>query len=87
NGWKGQLLRSLYYETEPLVAGGHTFMERSQRIAVAKDAVRAALLAMGWADGDIGAFKERHFPDYWLRTDTAHQVEHAVIARRAEQSG
>ena len=24
NGWKGQLLRTLYYETEPLVAGGHT---------------------------------------------------------------
>ncbi|MEQ1710352.1 MAG: [protein-PII] uridylyltransferase, partial [Hyphomicrobium sp.] len=25
NGWKGQLLRTLYHETEPLVAGGHTY--------------------------------------------------------------
>ena len=24
NGWKGQLLRALYFETEPVVAGGHT---------------------------------------------------------------
>ncbi len=31
NGWKGQLLRTLYYETEPLVAGGHTEKRRNER--------------------------------------------------------
>ena len=29
NGWKGQLLRGLYYETEPVVAGGHTQVKRA----------------------------------------------------------
>ena len=33
NGWKGQLLRTLFYETEPLVAGGHTHKERGRRVA------------------------------------------------------
>ena len=26
-GWKGQLLRTLYFETEPLLGGGHTTLE------------------------------------------------------------
>ena len=30
NGWKGQLLRTLYHETEPLVAGGHTQIGRAR---------------------------------------------------------
>ncbi len=26
-GWKGQLLRTLYFETEPLLGGGHTDLD------------------------------------------------------------
>ena len=87
NGWKGQLLRNLYYETEPLVAGGHTLIERGLRVAGAKDALRAALIAKGWAADDVERFEGRHFPDYWLRTDTAQQAEHADIIRNAEADG
>ena len=87
NGWKGQLLRNLYYETEPLVAGGHTLIERGLRVAGAKDALRAALIAKGWAADDVERFEGRHFPDYWLRTDTAQQTEHADIIRNAEADG
>ncbi|NLH83428.1 MAG: [protein-PII] uridylyltransferase, partial [Phyllobacteriaceae bacterium] len=36
NGWKGQLLRTLYYETEPYLAGGHSQVGRDQRVAAAK---------------------------------------------------
>ena len=85
NGWKGQLLRSLYYETEPTVAGGHTSAERPNRIAMAQEALRAALST--WSEDDKTAFIVRHFPDYWLRTDTAQQVEHAELLRRAIGSG
>ncbi len=28
NGWKGQLLRTLYFETEPILSGGHTSISR-----------------------------------------------------------
>ena len=41
NGWKGQLLRALYYETEPVVAGGHTQLAARERIAAAQAAFRA----------------------------------------------
>ena len=87
NGWKGQLLRTLYYETEPLVAGGHTGIERSQRVLDAKEALRATLTAKGWTAAGIATFEDRHFPDYWLRTDVPQQTEHAELIQRAEASG
>ena len=87
NGWKGQLLRTLYYETEPLVAGGHTQAERSHRVALAKEALEHALLGLTWSLPAIAAFQNRHFPDYWLRTDLAQQIEHAQLIARGEASG
>jgi len=87
NGWKGQLLRTLYHETEPLVAGGHTGIERSQRVLDAKEALRATLTAKGWTAAGIATFEDRHFPDYWLRTDVPQQTEHAQLIQRAEESG
>jgi len=85
NGWKGQLLRTLYFETEPLVAGGHTQVKRSQRTAAAQVALREAL--SDWAPADIDRYVERHYPDYWLRTDAHRRVEHARLLRRAEHEG
>ena len=85
NGWKGQLLRTLYYETEPLVAGGHTQVKRSQRIAEAQAALRQSL--GDWPQAEVDRYVERHFPDYWLRTDAARRVEHARLLQRAEEEG
>ena len=42
NGWKAQLLRTLYYETEPVLTGGFSEVNRAQRIAVAQAEFRAA---------------------------------------------
>ncbi len=82
NGWKGQLLRSLYYDTEPILAGGHTRTPRQARIAEATQLLRAAL--RDWPAGEVERFVERHEPDYWLRTDTDRQVQHAQLIRRFE---
>ena len=35
NGWKAQLLRTLYYETEPVLTGGFSEVNRAQRMAAA----------------------------------------------------
>ena len=43
NGWKAQLLRTLYYETEPVLTGGFSEVNRAQRVAVAQAEFRAAL--------------------------------------------
>jgi [protein-PII] uridylyltransferase len=85
NGWKGQLLRNLYYETEPIVAGGHTHMERARRVDEQKDQLRAQLPT--WTPTQLDTYFTRHFPDYWLRTDTTQQAEHAALIARAEASG
>ncbi len=85
NGWKGQLLRTLYYETEPLVAGGHTQVERRQRIEEAREQLAAEL--KDWSRAEVDQFMDRHYPDYWLRTDTAKQAYHARLVRRAEDEG
>ena len=84
NGWKGQLLRNLYYETEPLVAGGHSHIERGQRVAAGKSALASALSEKGTEPAGIERFVDRHFPDYWLRTDTQQQVEHAALIAQSE---
>ena len=81
-GWKGQLLRTLYFETEPLLGGGHTTLSRSERVARAQDELRERLA--GWPRHDLERFIDRHYPSYWLRTDLAMVAEHAKLIRDAE---
>ena len=85
NGWKGQLLRQLYWETEPLVAGGHTLVGRRDRIAAAQEALRPEL--KDWEPQRVERFIARHYDDYWLKTDTRRQVDHARLMRRAQREG
>jgi [protein-PII] uridylyltransferase len=85
NGWKGQLLRQLYWEAEPLVAGGHTLVGRKDRIAAAQQALRPEL--KDWPPEEVERFIARHYDDYWLKTDTKRQADHARLCRRAEVEG
>jgi [protein-PII] uridylyltransferase len=81
-GWKGQLLRTLYFETEPLLGGGHTTLSRTQRVSRAQDALRERL--PDWRKADLEHFIDRHYPAYWLRTDLDVIVVHAKLAHGAE---
>ena len=85
NGWKGQLLRQLYWETEPLVAGGHTMVGRRDRIHAAQEALRPELA--DWPAAEVDRFIARHYDDYWLKTDTRKQADHARLMRRSETEG
>ena len=87
NGWKGQLLRTLYAETEPLVEGRHAEKGQVQRIAAAQDAFRAAASTAAIDPEAVEAFAKRHYADYWLRTETRKQVEHLRLAERARRKG
>jgi len=81
-GWKGQLLRTLYFETEPLLGGGHTTLTRTERVSRAQDALRERL--PDWRKADLERFIDRHYPAYWLRTDLDVIVVHAKLAHGAE---
>ena len=81
-GWKGQLLRTLYFETEPLLGGGHTELTRTERMARVQDALRERL--SDWPKKELERFIDRHYPGYWLRTDLDVITEHAKLVRDAE---
>ena len=85
NGWKGQLLRGLYYETEPVVAGGHTQIGTRDRVEAAQQAFRAA--AAAWPAEEVERLIERQYPDYWLKTDLRKVLEHAQMISTAEKAG
>jgi [protein-PII] uridylyltransferase len=85
NGWKGQLLRTLYYETEPVLTGGHSQVSRDRRVAEAKAELAKAL--SDWPKKDVDAYLDRHYPAYWLRVDPANMVAHAKFIREADDAG
>ena len=85
NGWKAQLLRTLYYETEPVLTGGFSEVNRAQRIAVAQSEFRAAFTE--WPDAELNAYIARHYPAYWLKVDLPHKIRHARFMRSSEQGG
>ncbi len=84
NGWKAQLLRTLYYETEPALTGGFSEVNRAQRVAMAQAELRAEL--KDWRPENIDAYIARHYPAYWLKVDLPHRVAHAKFVQSAEQS-
>jgi [protein-PII] uridylyltransferase len=77
NGWKAQLLRNLYWETEVVIGGGHSSIDRKSRVAAAQEALRRAL--PGWSDPDFDAYAARHYPAYWLKVDLKHKIAHAKM--------
>ena len=85
NGWKAQLLRVLYDETEPRLAGGHSRLSRAQRVSAAQEQLRAALT--DWPEAELDAYADRHYDPYWLRVDLPEKIAHARLIRDASQTG
>jgi [protein-PII] uridylyltransferase len=84
NGWKAQLLRTLYYETEPVLTGGFSEVNRAQRVAMAQAEFREAL--KDWPADKLESYIGKHYPAYWLKVDLKHKVEHAKFVRGAEEA-
>jgi [protein-PII] uridylyltransferase len=83
NGWKAQLLRTLYYETEPVLTGGFSEVNRAQRIAAAQAEFRATFTE--WPESEVNAYIARHYPAYWLKVDLPRKIRHARFIRTSEQ--
>jgi [protein-PII] uridylyltransferase len=84
NGWKAQLLRTLYYETEPVLTGGFSEVNRAQRVAAAQAEFRAELA--DWPEADRDTYISRHYPAYWLKVDLPRKLAQARFVRGAEQA-
>jgi [protein-PII] uridylyltransferase len=85
NGWKAQLLRTLYYETEPVLTGGFSEVNRAQRVAMAQTEFRAAI--KDWPPERMETYIAHLYPAYWLKVDLPHKIEHAKFVRAAEDAG
>jgi len=85
NGWKSQLIRTLYYETEPVLTGGFSEVNRGERVAAAKAELRDNIKE--WPADLLDAYVARHYPAYWLKVDLPHKVEHARFVRASEEAG
>src|SRR6187431_1802313 len=85
NGWKAQLLRTLYYETEPVLTGGFSEVNRAQRIEVAQREFRAAFTE--WPEAELNAYIGRHYPAYWLKVELQRKIRHARFLRASEDAG
>ncbi|MBI3274366.1 MAG: [protein-PII] uridylyltransferase, partial [Methylocystis sp.] len=79
DAWKYQLLRVLYWETEVVLGGGHSAVDRKSRVAQAKEELRAAL--GDWSAAEFDAYAQRHYPAYWLKADLPRKIRHAALLR------
>ena len=85
NGWKGQLLRELYYEAESVMSGGDAVPARAARVENAK-----AGLAKRIDDLPKPAQERaltRHYDGYWLAFDDASHERHARLMTAADAKG
>ena len=83
NGWKGQLLRDLYFPAEEAMTGGHATLGRKSRVASAHAGL-ARLLA-DWSDEEFEAHIRRGGESYWLSADAETLARQARFMRRADR--
>jgi len=87
NGWKGQLLRTLYYETELLLTGGFSEGSRETRANQARTVMAEGLQAAGWDEPEARHYIGLHYENYLLAVDAEDQVRHAEFIRAADRGG
>ena len=84
NGWKAQLIRTLYYETEPVLTGGFSEVNRAQRVAIAQNEFRQAMT--NWPQDRLETYIAKLYPAYWLKVDLPHKIVHANFVRATEDA-
>jgi [protein-PII] uridylyltransferase len=82
NNWKGELLRTLYWETEVVLAGGHSAIDRKERVAQAREQLRRALPELSSLDFD--AYAARLPQAYWLKASLEQKLLHAKLLNMTE---
>lgn len=83
--WKATLLRTLYYETEVVLSGGHSEIARTDRVRLIQMRLREQLA--DWTAEEFDDYAARHYPPYWLKVDAVRQVRNARFMREAVAEG
>jgi [protein-PII] uridylyltransferase len=85
NGWKGQLLRELYYEAEALMSGSDATPGRTVRIENAKAKLSDKISDLPQAAKERAA--SRQYDAYWLAFDEAAYERQARLMTEADAKG
>jgi [protein-PII] uridylyltransferase len=85
NGWKGQLLRDLYYRAEEAMLGGLAAEGRKSRVDAAKAALRAEL--HDWPAEAIDKHLARGPDAFWLSADAKAHARWARMMMQADREG
>ena len=85
NGWKGQLLRELYFEAEAVMSGGDTTRAHSARVEEAKATLVERVKDLPQEVRERAL--TRHYDSYWLTLDPETHARHARMIARADAMG
>lgn len=85
NGWKGQLIRNLYYETELMLNGGFSKVPLNSRVENARAELSLAL--SDWDDEQSKKYIMLPYPAYFLSTDFEAQQRHMAFLRDVDKQG
>jgi [protein-PII] uridylyltransferase len=82
NGWKGQLLRTLFFETELLLTGGFSEVSRAERADAARGRLAEGLA--GWPAAERKRYLKLHYANYLMTVDLEDQIRHAEFVRESD---
>lgn len=82
NGWKGQLLRTLYSEAELAITGGFSEITSGARAKGEREKLYEALGE--WSDADRSKYTNLHYDNYILTVPLEDQIRHAEFVRQAD---
>lgn len=85
NGWKGQLLRELYYAAEEVLLAGHANKGRTERVARKKEELAAKLKE--WPKKAVEKHLARMGDAYWIAEDGDTLTQNARLMRRIDEKG
>ncbi|MBL1407072.1 MAG: [protein-PII] uridylyltransferase [Rhizobiales bacterium] len=85
NGWKGQLIRTLYYETEPLLTGGFSKLDQHARLAKARTRIENKL--SDWDPAERERVLALPYDTYYLSTSLEDQVQHMAFIKESDAAG
>ncbi|HWD14567.1 [protein-PII] uridylyltransferase [Pseudochrobactrum sp. sp1633] len=85
NGWKGQLLRTLYQETELLLTGGFSEVSQTERSNQAR--CQLAEQIRDWPEDKRDHLLALHYDNYLLTVPQEDQKRHADFIRASDEAG
>ncbi len=83
NGWKGQLLRDLYYLAEEYLLGGQIEGGNKHRIEAVKDRLREKLA--DWTDEEFDSYCRRFYQPYWLALNDENHARNARMIAASDR--